>query len=99
MRGSVSCRVQDLILKLRASSSRPHCVVVHPGSRGSTNGLLRQSFPKRTNLSTVMPAQIQLALVLLTDRPRKMRYYKTSNKFFADTFVPPYQHAEIALMS
>lgn len=69
------------------------------GINENTNGLLRQFFPKRTNFKSVTPAQIQQALALLNNRPRKTRRYKTPNELFAKTFVPLIQPAEIALMS
>ncbi len=69
------------------------------GINENTNGLLRQFFPKRTNFKTVTPAQIQQAVALLNNRPRKTRHYKTPNELFANTFVPLIQPAEIALMS
>jgi IS30 family transposase len=69
------------------------------GINENTNGLLRQFFPKRTNFKTVTPAQIELALSLLNNRPRKSRAHKTPNELFAKTFVPLIQPAEIALMT
>lgn len=69
------------------------------GINENTNGLLRQFFPKRTNVKTVTLAQIQQAVALLNNRPRKTRHYKTPNELFANTFVPLIQPAEIALMS
>ena len=69
------------------------------GINENTNGLLRQFFPKRTNFTTVTPAQIAQALELLNNRPRKTRHYKTPHELFANTCVPLIQSAEIALMS
>lgn len=69
------------------------------GINENTNGLLRQFFPKRTNFKTVTPAQIERALSLLNNRPRKTRAYKTPNELFAKTFVPLISPTEIALLT
>jgi transposase, IS30 family len=69
------------------------------GINENTNGLLRQFFPKRTNFTTVTPGQIDQAVRLLNNRPRKTRQYKTPNQLFANTFVPLIQPAEIALLT
>jgi IS30 family transposase len=75
----------------------------HPLGAGlineNTNGLLRQFFPKHTNFKTVPSVQIEQALALLNNRPRKTRDYKTPNELFAHTFVPLIQPAEIALLT
>lgn len=69
------------------------------GINENTNGLLRQFFPKRTNFNTVTPTQIEQALFLLNNRPRKTRHYKPPNELFANTFVPLIQSVDVALMS
>ena len=69
------------------------------GINENTNGLLRQFFPKRTNFKTVTSAQIEQALTLLNNRPRKTRGYKTPNELFTKTFVPIISPSEIALLS
>ena len=58
------------------------------GINENTNGLLRQFFPKATNFNTVTQEQIDHALTLLNNRPRKTRQYKTPNEIFANTIVP-----------
>ncbi|UCH49101.1 MAG: IS30 family transposase [Betaproteobacteria bacterium] len=58
------------------------------GINENTNGLLRQFFPKATNFNMVTGEQIDHALALLNNRPRKTRQYKTPNEIFANTFVP-----------
>jgi IS30 family transposase len=40
------------------------------GSNENTNGLLRQYFPKKTDLSIHTPAQLQTVVDQLNDRPR-----------------------------
>jgi len=69
------------------------------GINENTNGLLRQFFPKRTNFKMVTPAQIEQALTLLNNRPRKTRRYNPPTELFAKTFVPLISPAEIALLS
>ena len=58
------------------------------GINENTNGLLRQFFPKATNFNHVTQEQIDLAVALLNNRPRKTRQYRTPNEIFANTFVP-----------
>ena len=58
------------------------------GINENTNGLLRQFFPKATNFNTVSQEQIDHALSLLNNRPRKTRQYKTPNEIFYNNFVP-----------
>jgi IS30 family transposase len=58
------------------------------GINENTNGLLRQFFPKTTNFNNVSQQQIDHAVALLNNRPRKTRQYKTPNEIFANTFVP-----------
>ena len=69
------------------------------GINENTNGLLRQFFPKRTNFKTVTPAQVEQALSLLNNRPRKTRGYKTPTELFTKTFVPIISPSDIALLS
>jgi len=85
-------------LRARTYFANPYCSWER-GINENTNGLLRQFFPKRTNFNSVTQAQIDHALELLNNRPRKTRKYKTPNEIFANTFVPLIQSAEIALMS
>ena len=47
------------------------------GANENANGLLRQFFPKRTDLSCVTPRQLQLAVDNLNSRPRKCLGYRT----------------------
>lgn len=46
----------------------------------NTNGLLRQYFPKNTNLKTVSQVDVMLAVRRLNTRPRKTLGYKTPNQ-------------------
>ncbi len=58
------------------------------GINENTNGLLRQFFPKATDFNAVTEEQIEHAVALLNNRPRKTRNYRTPNEIFANTFVP-----------
>jgi len=63
----------------------------HSWERGineNTNGLLRQFFPKATNFNALTREQVDHAVALLNNRPRKTRQYKTPNEIFANQFVP-----------
>lgn len=59
----------------------------HSWERGlneHTNGLLRQFFPKSTNFWTVKPEQVQRAMDLINDRPRKSLDYRTPREVFLE---------------
>lgn len=52
------------------------------GSNENTNGLLREFFPKGTDLSHATSEQVTRALHLLNNRPRKCLNYQTPNEVF-----------------
>ena len=60
----------------------------HSWERGlneHTNGLLKQFFPKQTNLRIVKPEALEKAVMLMNNRPRKSLDYKTPVEvFYAD---------------
>lgn len=62
---------------------------VHPGSpweRGSNenmNGLLRQYFPKGSDLSVHSPADLRAVEIKLNQRPRKTLEWSTPDQVFA----------------
>jgi len=62
------------------------CDPQHPWQRGSnenTNGLLRQYFPKGTDLSNVHQNRLNAVAKRLNDRPRKtLGYYSPAEKFY-----------------
>lgn len=47
------------------------------GTNENTNGLLRQFFPKGTDFSGVNPREVEQAVGLLNNRPRKCLGYRT----------------------
>lgn len=52
------------------------------GLNEHTNGLLRQFFPKQTNFKTVKPEELEKAVYLINNRPRKSLDYKTPFEVF-----------------
>ena len=52
------------------------------GSNENTNGLLRQFFPKGTDFSTIMQEDIDWAVDLINNRPRKRLNYRTPAQVF-----------------
>lgn len=68
-------------LKCRTYFADPFCAW-QKGSNENTNGLLREFFPKGIDLSRTTPAEVQHALNLLNNRPRKCLDYKTPAEVF-----------------
>jgi IS30 family transposase len=57
----------------------------HSWERGlnePTNGLLRQFFPKGTNLKIVKPEEVKRVVNLINNRPRKCLDYRTQFEVF-----------------
>lgn len=52
------------------------------GTNENTNGLLRQYFPKGSDLGLVTQEQLDLVVQLLNTRPRKRLGYRTPAKMF-----------------
>ena len=52
------------------------------GSNENSNGLLREFFPKRTNFDHVEQEELQKALYLINNRPRKCLGYQTPHEVF-----------------
>lgn len=72
----------------------------HSWERGlneNTNGLLRQYFPKKTNLKAVSPEQVQAAVDQLNHRPRKCLGYRTPYEVFYKLATLPLNLPNVAL--
>jgi IS30 family transposase len=52
------------------------------GTNENTNGLLRQFFPKGMDFSTIVQSDVDIALELLNNRPRKCLNYRTPTEVF-----------------
>jgi IS30 family transposase len=68
-------------LDMRSYFARPY----HSWERGTnenTNGLLRQFFPKGTDFGTIIQLDVDIALKLLNNRPRKCLNYRTPTEVF-----------------
>ena len=77
------CGHQELSQKLGADFyfATPY----HSWERGlneHTNGLLRQFLPKGTNFKIVKPEEVERAVNLINNRPRKCLDYRTPNEVF-----------------
>ncbi|MDH2890488.1 IS30 family transposase, partial [Bacillus cytotoxicus] len=54
------------------------------GSNENANGLLREFYPKKTDLSLVSQEQLNQALLLINQRPRKCLAWKTAHEAFQE---------------
>ena len=52
------------------------------GLNEHTKGLLRQFFPKGTNFKILKPEEVERAVNLINNRPRKCLDYRTPNEVF-----------------
>ncbi|MGH7484848.1 MAG: IS30 family transposase [bacterium] len=74
-----------------AQSLKAHVYFAHPyaswerGTNENTNGLIRQYFPKRRNLSTVTQPELDHAMHRLNHRPRERLGFKTPHEVFFHT--------------
>jgi IS30 family transposase len=62
--------------KLDIYFAKPHCAWQR-GTNENTNGLIRQFFPKGTDLASIKPSTVEKVQRLLNNRPRKRLGYKT----------------------
>ena len=70
-------------LKLHLYFADPYCSWQR-GSNENANGLLREFFPKKTDLALVKEEELQRALFLINSRPRKCLGWKTPYEVFLD---------------
>lgn len=68
----------------------PHSPWQRP-SNENTNGLLRQYFPKGTDLTRWSAEDVQVVAVTLNSRPRKSLGWRTPTEVFADQLSPAAQ--------
>ncbi|MHB8405213.1 MAG: IS30 family transposase [Gammaproteobacteria bacterium] len=71
-------------LAARVYFAHPYCSWEH-GTNENTNGLIRQYFPKRRNLSTVTQKELDHAMQRLNHRPRQRLGFKTPHEVFFHT--------------
>jgi len=73
----------DLEEKIQLSVYRatPYCSAER-GTNENWNGLLRQFFPKGSYFATITQKQVEQAVRLLNDRPRKRLHYATPREIF-----------------
>lgn len=72
----------------------------HSWERGvneNTNGLIRQYFPKKTNLREVTSEQVDLMVNKLNNRPRKCLGYRTPHEVFYGLDVQSLKATHVAL--
>lgn len=67
------------------------------GSNENTNGLLRQYFPKGTDLSVHGPGTLTEVAAELNDRPRKRHHWRTPTQLLKDLLDSPPTHDAVAL--
>lgn len=67
------------------------------GANENANGLIRQYYPKSTNLKKIRPQEIQATINKLNHRPRKCLGYKTPHEVFYNLPVTPLKNLPVAL--
>jgi transposase, IS30 family len=55
------------------------------GTNENANGLLREFFPKKTDFDQITESELNLALSLINNRPRKCLGWKTANESFMES--------------
>jgi len=71
-------------LAARVYFAHPYCSWER-GTHENTNGLIRQYFPKRRNLTTVTQKELDHAMHRLNHRPRQRLGFKTPYEVFFHT--------------
>lgn len=69
------------------------------GSNESANGLLREYFPKGTDLAAITNTDIQTAVDQLNNRPRKRHGFRTPNEVLADILAQDQLNPSVATTS
>ena len=80
----------DRLLEERTGMEVYRANPYHSWERGTNenwNGLLRQFFPKGTNFATITSYDVQEAVKLLNNRPRKRLGYMTPREYFRECCV------------
>jgi len=72
---------------LRIYFAKPYCAWQR-GSNENTNGLIRDFFPKGTDLANIPEHRFSKVQQLLNDRPRKRLGYRTPNEVLASRLHP-----------
>ena len=91
--GKEFARHADIAAHLQAAVYFAH--PYHSWERGlneNTNGLLRQYFPKKTNLKKISQQELQLAVDKLNHRPRKCLGYRTPYEVFYNLPILPLKY-------
>jgi len=72
---------------LRICLAKPYAAWLR-GTNENTNGLIRQFFPKGTDLASIPEHRFTTVQQLLNDRPRKRLGYRTPNEVLASRIHP-----------
>ena len=83
-------------LKAKVYFAHPYCSWER-GLNENTNGLLRQYFPKGTDLRNVTQEQVDEAVYRLNHRPRKCLGYRTPHEVFYNLPMRPLTLHSVAL--
>ena len=75
-------RTLQKTLGLQVYFAAPYAAWEFLGTNENTNGLLRDYFPKRTDLSTITARQLAQVVKALNNRPRKCLAYRTPAEVF-----------------
>ena len=67
------------------------------GANENINGLIRQHYPKSTNLKKVCPQEMRATILKLNHRPKKCLGYKTPHEVFYNLHVTPLKNQLVAL--
>ena len=83
-------------LKAKVYFAHPYCSWER-GLNENTNGLLRQFFPKKSNLLRVSKSEVDEAVHRLNHRPRKCLGYRTPHEVFYNLPIRPLTLHTVAL--